>query len=135
MKSKYVSLSKDFTIKHSTSTSALYCLKSGAIYEIFPDQTEFLQLLDGTLTVDQVKKQYSDNSQSHVLHMFSQMKSISALSFTDVPVFRVFHQDRVPDRRLEAVHLEASGRCNMKCVHCYQAKYVKTGEELSFAET
>lgn len=135
MKKKYVSISENFTMKHSASANILYCLRSGAIYEVFPDQAEFLQLLDGTLTVDQVTNQYSKDSQRYILQMFDQMKSISALSFTDFPAPRVLRQDCVPDRRLEAVHLEASGKCNMKCVHCYQAKYVRTGEELSFAET
>ena len=57
--SKYVLLADDFTIKHSISASILYCLRNGAIYELPPDQVEFLQLLDGTSTLDQVIKQYS----------------------------------------------------------------------------
>jgi radical SAM protein with 4Fe4S-binding SPASM domain len=134
MNKKYVSLSENFTVKHSTSTSILYCLRNGAIYELLSDQVEFLQLLNGTSTMDQIVEQYFKESRRRVLMIFEQLRSISALKLTDKPALRVLRQDKAPETRLESVHLEASGRCNMRCVHCYQAKYVKTGEELSFTE-
>jgi len=109
-------------------------LRNGTIYELLSDQAEFLQLLNGTSTADQIVEQYFEESRPHVLGILEQLKSISALKLTDKPALRTLRQDRAPDRRLESVHLEASGKCNMRCVHCYQAKYVKIGEELSFTE-
>ena len=99
-----------------------------------PDQVDFLQLLDGALTVEQVTAQYSDESKSEVVQFLEKMKGISALQFADIPGSRILQLNRVPDRRLESVHLEASGKCNMRCVHCYQAKYVKSGAALSHTE-
>lgn len=134
MNSQYMSLAGDFTMKHSVTSSTLYCLKNGAIYELQPDQVDLLQLLDGTSTVDQVMAQYSDESKSEVVQFLDQMKEITALRFTDVPEPRILQMNKVPDRRLESVHLEASGKCNMRCVHCYQADYVKSGVALNHAE-
>ncbi len=134
MPNQYVSLAGDFTLKHSTSMSTLYCLRNGTTYELTADQVEFLQSLDGTNTVEQILKQYAKTSRVDVLQFIDQLKNISAVEFTNASAPRVLGRNQVPDRRLEAVHLEASGKCDMKCVHCYQAEYVKSGEELSFDE-
>ena len=122
-------------MKHSVSTSTLYCLRNGAIYELQPDQVDFLQLLNGTLTTNQVMEQYSWESKSEVVQFLERMNEVSALRFTVAPEPRALQQSRVPERRLESVHLEASGKCNMRCVHCYQAKYVQSGAALSHIET
>ncbi len=131
---KYVLLADDFTIKHSISASILYCLRNGAIYELLPDQVEFLQLLNGVSTLDQVIKQYSKKSRPDVLRLLGRLENIAALKFANKPKLRIMQKNKVPDKRLESVHLEASGKCNMKCVHCYQAKYLKAEEELNFSE-
>ena len=134
MNGQYISLDENFTMKHSVSKSTLYCLKNGAIYELQPDQADLLQLLDGTITDEQVMAQYSDESKPEVVQFFKQMREISALRFTTTPEPKRLQLNRVPDRRLESVHLEASGKCNMRCVHCYQAKYVESGAALSHIE-
>lgn len=131
---KYVLLADDFTMKHSISASILYCLRNGAIYELPPDQVGFLQLLNGTSTLGQVIKQYSKKSKPDVLRLLNHLEKIEALKFTDKPTLKIIQRNKVFDKRLESVHLEASSKCNMKCVHCYQAKYLKTKEELSLPE-
>jgi len=134
MDGRYVALSDKYTLRRSTNMDTLYCLIDGGIYDLVPDQAEFIMLLDGTMTLDRVIEQYSEDSKIEVVRLLDQMEDIGAVVFSEQPMNRVMQLGKVPDRRLEAVHLEASGRCNMKCAHCYQSKHAASEEELSFGE-
>jgi radical SAM protein with 4Fe4S-binding SPASM domain len=134
MRDKYVSLSRDFTIKRSDSASILFNLVNGRIYDLSPDQMELIELFDGKMTIAQVLGQYAKSSADGVNKILGELKKISAVTFTRRPVHRVLQKNKVPENKIEAVHLEASGECNMRCVHCYQAKFVETGEKLAFGE-
>lgn len=131
MLTRYVALADDFTLKHSESVSNLYCLRTGSIYELQPDQVDFLQLLDGTRALENLVRQYSDESQPKISSFLKDLRNISAVRFTDTPQPRTLQMKKVPDDRLESVHLEASSACNMSCAHCYQAKYIETGVSLA----
>lgn len=131
MLARYVALADDFTLKQSESVSNLYCLRTGIIYELQPDQADFLRLLDGTCTLEDLVEQYSEESQPEVSSLIESLMSLSALCFTSAPQPRSLQTKKVPDDRLESVHLEASGVCNMSCAHCYQAKYVEAGTTLT----
>ncbi len=134
MKDQYVALSSDFTLKCSSSASVLFNLRYGAVYELTSDQVELVGLLDGTLTFQQLLDLYEDSSKQAVTQMIKQLKTVSAISYSDEQVQRFIQRTEVPDARLESVHLEASGECNMRCVHCYQARYVESKERLKFLE-
>lgn len=130
MLTRYVALDNDFILKHSESVSNLYCLRTGVTYELQPDQTDFLQQLDGTRTIENVMQQYSIESQTEISLFLDDLRNLSALRTTDVPQQRSLPTKKVPDDRLESVHLEASGVCNMTCAHCYQKVFVETGVSL-----
>lgn len=134
MKGKYVSLDDDFTLRHSNEDSTLYCLRNGAIYELYSDQVELMKYLDGSLTVDEILDKYSNESQVEVTQFLESLSQISALCFSNVIKIRQLQLEKAKSRRLESVHLEASGRCNLNCVHCYQAEYVKSKTELTHIE-
>lgn len=130
----YASLARDFVLKRSVSESSLYNLVDGSTFDLLKDQIDFLLLMNGTLTVSQIASQYDSDSQKVIHEFIQQLKSFGAIHLTDHPNPVGLTAEVVPDRRLEFVHLEASGRCNMLCAHCYQAKYVETGEELTLEE-
>ncbi|MCX6787246.1 MAG: radical SAM protein [Candidatus Kaiserbacteria bacterium] len=130
----YVALADDFTLKHSKSVSNLYCLRTGVIYELQPDQTELLQLLDGSCTVEEIVNQYSEDSRVEVMSLIEDLKALSALCFTSECKLRSIQTKKVPDERLESVHLELSGVCNMSCAHCYQKRYVDAKESLGYKQ-
>lgn len=131
---KYLSLTSAFTLKHSISLTTLYCLTNGAAYELEADQADFIQLLDGTCTEEQLIQLYEEGSSTAISQFLAELKEMKAVEELQKSRQRILRSDRVPDRRLESVHLEASGICNMRCVHCYQAEYVRSKSELSYAE-
>jgi radical SAM protein with 4Fe4S-binding SPASM domain len=133
-KAAYVSLARDFALKRSVSENTLYNLVNGATYDLSSDQGEFVLLFDGKKTAQHIMAQYDFASQKVIDKLLHQLESIGAVKFSGVPHSRKITQETVPDKRLEFVHLEASGKCNMFCAHCYQAKHVETKEELAFGE-
>ncbi|OGJ05985.1 hypothetical protein A2456_02465 [Candidatus Nomurabacteria bacterium RIFOXYC2_FULL_36_19] len=131
---KYLSLDKSFMLRHSASESVLHSLRTGATYILFDDQIELIYLLNGAKTLQQIIYLYSKSSRNKVVELLAKLKQVGALSFTDKPQPRTFITDKVPDHRLEAVHLEASAECNMRCVHCYQGDLIASGLKLNLTE-
>jgi len=132
MKNNFLSLSKKFILRHSFSESILQNIESGATYKLEKDQIEFIYLLDGTNRFSDIKAMYSRNSISKLTDILKNLKNLNAVEFLDYVQKRTFVKNKVPDRRLESVHLEASGVCNMKCVHCYQGNLIVNKDKLDF---
>lgn len=132
MEKPFLLLSKKFMLRHTFSESILQNLENGAVYKLGQDQVEFIHLLDGTKKLSEIKKMYSKNSIQILNDFLSNLKNLNAIESIESVSQRFFRKDKVVDRRLESVHLEASGECNMRCVHCYQGDLIKNKEELSF---
>ncbi len=131
---KYLLLDKGFVLRHSTSESILHNLRTGAVYKLFTDQVELIYLLDGTKTLQQIMALYSKSSRKKVTELLAKLGEMKMLSLVDQPQPRTFVTEKVPDHRLESVHLEASAKCNMRCVHCYQGDLIAKGLKLSTQE-
>lgn len=134
MKNQFLLLSDKFMIRSSFSKNVLQNLVNGSIYELTEDQYELICLLDGTKTLSEIKNFYTRNSIKKITEFLEILKNLSAVIFNEKPQRRLFYEEKVPDRRLESVHLEASGKCNMKCVHCYQGDFIENMDELNQTE-
>lgn len=134
MKKKILLLSKKFMLRNTFSKSVLQNLVNGAVYELEQDQVDFICLLNGTRSFYQIKSIYSKNSRSILDDFLQNLKTLGAIEYINDAQERFFRRDKVLDRRLESIHLEASGICNLRCVHCYQGDLIENKEELSFEE-
>ena len=121
-----LSLSRDFALRQSEAQSFLQDLRNGCTYHLQDDQAEFVRLLDGTKTLEEMKIEYDDDSQEVIKHFSEHIQTLGAIATEGVRSFA----EPVPDCRLEAVHFEPSGVCNMRCVHCYKGTHVKNKNAL-----
>ena len=120
-------------LRQSKSESLLQDLQTGANYPLESDQAEFIRFLDGTKTRSEILGDYDEGSHIVITNFLEKLSGLGAISTDGLE--RVFYEP-VPDLRLEAVHFEPSGVCNMRCAHCYQGSHVKNSLTLpeSFVE-
>ncbi len=128
-----LSLHRNFVLRQSKSESLLQDLQTGANYPLESDQAEFIRFLDGTKTRSEILGDYDEGSHIVITNFLEKLSGLGAISTDGLE--RVFYEP-VPDLRLEAVHFEPSGVCNMRCAHCYQGSHVKNSLTLpeSFVE-
>ena len=133
---RYPLLSDKFVLRESDSQKSLYSLKNGDNYDLTAEQLNFLLLLDGRLPLNKVIQFYDSESRGNAEDFLKNLLAIGAVDFKEERLSRPRNllSKKVPDERLESVHLEASSECNMKCVHCYQNKYMQRKERLGFSE-
>lgn len=131
MKKKFILLSKKFVLRRTFSGSILQNMEFGEVYKLDEDQVEYIYLLDGTNKLAEIKRMYSKSSINNLVELHNKLVDLGAIEYIDTPQKRIFRKDKVRDIRLESVHLEASGLCNLRCVHCYQGDLVVSSKELS----
>jgi radical SAM protein with 4Fe4S-binding SPASM domain len=132
MQSQFVALADSYTIRGSESEQVLFSLRSGTRYDLTREQFDFLTQLSGQDTLETIINQYDEKSQQVIKKFLTNLQTIGALQFMTEKIFRELPQEVVPDIRLEAVHLENSSRCNLRCVHCYQGDQYPLVENLTF---
>lgn len=121
-------------MKGSEKEKILYNLHNGKRYVIDHDQYEFLSLLDGKTTLKDLLKGYNDASQTIIKEFIIKLQGIRAVEVVVEPHRRKISKHLTTDPRLQSVHLEFTGQCNMQCAHCYQGSYLKIPNELTTSE-
>lgn len=134
MKDENIVLSDNFTIKGSVKEQVLLNLITKERYELQSGQWDLICLFNGENKLKDILKKYDERSGPIVIDFIEKLKSIGAVFSTKDKACRNLNANLVPDMRLQAVHLEASSNCNMKCVHCYQGDLYSASENLSFEE-
>ncbi len=134
MKSQFVALTDGYTIRGSKSEQVLLSLKGGTRYDLTREQFDFLTQFNGQNTLETIVNQYDKKSRRVIEEFLANLQIINALRFTTKKIFRELPQEVVPDIRLQAVHLENSSRCNLRCAHCYQGDKYPVNENLTFKD-
>lgn len=134
MEKGYIVLHERYTLKGSDIEKFLFDLQNGAKYPLNAEQFNFLSLCDGSHAIEEVITYYNIDSQKVILDFIANLQTIDAIYFSTTREKRDFPMQTVPDIRLQAVHLEFTSKCNMKCMHCYQEPYLRHSDDLSFAE-
>lgn len=134
MDNQFISLADDYTIRGSESEQVLLNLKNGARYDLTREQFDLLTQFSGQNTLQATAGQYDQESQQVIRDFLVNLQTIGALRFTTDKTFRELPQEVVPDIWLEAVHLENSSRCNLRCAHCYQGDQYPVAGSLTFDE-
>lgn len=130
-----VFLTEGFVIKGSKEEQVLLNLYRGTRYELDHDQYKMLTLCDGRLRLSEILSQYDVTSQQVVLNFIDNLVTAGAINFTGnckKGVTKIKKLVSAP--RLQAVHLEATSGCNMKCAHCYQGKRYPLSDNLRLEE-
>jgi len=130
----YIVLSDGYTIKGSKNEQVLLNLIDGARYDLEPEQFDFLSLCDGSFRLAEILTQYDEESQAVIHDFINNLKEIGAICFVDKKTCRKLHGNLVSIPRLQAVHLEATSRCNMRCAHCYQGELYPVSDNLTLEE-
>ena len=132
MEKKYVSISKKFVLKNSENGTILLNLENGNIFNLKNDQIEFILLLDGTRQLSEIIELYKVESLEIISLFLKNLESLGVIVYKSI-VEKIFFESKiVKSPRLESVHLEATGKCNMRCVDCYQGDLVLNGVNLQF---
>jgi len=127
-----IRLSDRFNVHASVTERILQDVTTGAKRLLDEDQYEFVLLLDGALGRQELLAQYDDESLEVVREFLATLEGIGAIAESDAGLMRSFIGKPVPDIRLNAVHLEAFGQCNMRCAHCYQGELYRNVPGLSW---
>ncbi len=127
-----IRLADRFNVHASFSERILQDVTTGAKRLLDEDQYEFVLLLDGELDRAGLLAQYDDESLEVVGEFLATLQDIGAITESDDGKGRSFIKTPVPDIRLNAVHLEAFGQCNMRCAHCYQGELYRNVPGLSW---
>lgn len=131
---KVITLSDFYTLKGSFSKQYLFDLRTMKRFLLDAEQFQFLSLCTGDSTLTEIIKEYDTKSQKIIFEFVGFLKKIKAIEFKKERKQRRF-LDLVKNPRLRLVHFEITGNCNMKCVHCYQKKYLHQPQnEISFKE-
>ncbi len=132
-RNQYVAVAKPFVLKGSHTERFLVNLRTRRRYALDEEQSALLELCDGTRRVQKILAEYDSDSQAVVEEYFDKLVEVQAVAFTDVPAPREFRPS-VADPQLQSVHFEFTSRCNMRCLHCYQASYLCRRDDLTFDE-
>lgn len=130
----FLTLSKNFAIKGYNEGSILFNLVTGEKYELGKDQVDFILLCDGNATFAELIQDYGQGSKKTVLDFIKNLETIGAVECSQNSRPRVIYVNTVPELRLQLVHLEATSRCNMCCLHCYQGEMYPVKENLDIEE-
>lgn len=130
----YIVLSESFTLKRSKKEKILLDLVNGKRYILGEDQFDFLLQLNGLSTIDEILKEYDKKSKEIILIFVEELKNIGAVNYLYNLKQRRFHLRKVPELRLQLLHLEATSKCNMRCAHCYQGEMYPVSENISIEE-
>ncbi|MCL5407552.1 MAG: radical SAM protein [Patescibacteria group bacterium] len=130
----YIALEDNFTLRSSESEKTLLDLQTGEKYVIANDQFEFLAACDGSKKLAEISSEYNKASRKVIANLISNLNTIEAIKFSDSPHQRILPIHTVDEPRLMGVQLEATSRCNMKCVHCHQGDFYSHFQDLSLAE-
>jgi len=132
---KYVGLAGDFTLKGSTQQQFLFNLRRpNEKFTLEEDQFAFLKVCDGRKTIRDILADYDADSQQTIMDFLNSLKKVGAVSLTEKPCPCRIGMELAPEPRLQAVHFEATSRCNMRCAHCYYGDRINAGNDLSLAE-
>lgn len=134
MQNGYVSLAQTHTIRGSSHEQQLIDLRLGRKFTIDEDQFGFLSLCDGSRTLETIMSLFDKESEPFINDILQEISGMGALVFTPTPNTRSLPQTLVPHIRLQAVHLEATSTCNMRCAHCYQGDRYDTSPNLTWEE-
>ncbi len=134
MTDEFVSLAATHTIRGSEREQQLIDLRLGRKYVISKDQFDFLSLCDGTRTLSAIMAMYDKESEHYVTELFRELTELGAVTSSPTSIPRQLPKTLVPDIRLQAVHLEATSSCNMRCAHCYQGDRYKDSPDLTWEE-
>lgn len=130
----FVRLNDSFIIKGSEDLQVLYDLRRGHNYDLDSEQYELVKMCDGEHTLESIYSKYDSKSLGFIQEFVSNLINKGAIELLEEPIHRTPSSKLVSGIRLESVHLEASGRCNMSCAHCYQGRFLDSGDSLSFDE-
>ena len=132
---KYVGLADDYALKGSTKQQFLFSLRRpNEKFILEEDQFVFLKTCDGCRTIRNILADYDVDSQQTVIGFLSSLIEVGAVILTERPYPCRVDIELVPEPRLQAVHFEATSRCNMGCVHCYYGNRLNARNDLSLEE-
>lgn len=131
--SRFVSLTKWYSLKGSITEQFLFNLCTREKFVLDAEQYSFLRLCNGERPLSEILSEYDSDSQKIALEFLENLQRIEAICFTAKKNPREF-PDLVKDPQLQSIHFELTSRCNMKCLHCYQESYLGQSKDLTFEE-
>lgn len=131
---RYIKLADDFVVKGSESEQVLASLRRHNKYFLNSQQFEFLKLCDGKRTEQDILLMYHPDDHLTVKEYLVLLQDIGAIEISQTCSSRSICAELVPDMRLQAVHFEITGGCNMRCAHCYQGDIHDFSSDLTLKE-
>lgn len=131
--SKFVNLTKLYTLKGSLSDQYLFNLRTREKFTLDWEQYSFLRMCNGQKRLSEILSEYDSNSQKVVHEFFENLQQIGTIYLVEERSSRNF-PDLVVNPQLQSIHFELTSRCNMRCLHCYQESYLRQPTDLTFKE-
>lgn len=123
-----------FSIKRYEREQVLLDLVDGSRYDLEADQLDFLILCDGTKTVQEILDLYEEDFQQIVRDFIDNLLDKKVILFIETSQKINVCGKLILDPRLEYVHIEATSKCNMRCIHCYQGETYPVSKNLTVNE-
>ena len=129
---KYIKLAERFSIKGDYEHIVLFDMKTGKRFSLSLPHKKFVELCDGCMSEEEL---FDNGSKASGLDGDSINNFLKTLKKIDA----INTQDKKSKRRisyiaegsqLRIVQWELTGLCNLKCLHCYQYKYLENNSDL-----
>lgn len=132
---RYMYLDPKFTVCYMDGEFSLIDISQDIFYELHDDQIEVVRLLSGEYTLETIRELFDAVSQEYLDAFLENLVQLGAIAYTE-DTCKQFHMPtprKYPE--LYSIHFEVTGRCNLKCEHCYNAQYAqKVDDELTTDE-
>lgn len=113
-------LNQDFIIKGTIKKPFLFNLKEGSRFYINKDQFDLILSLPFS---NKIYSNYFLKDRENLKEFIGELINLRILSNKGQKPLFIHQKNPI----LEHVHLDITNRCNLKCLHCYQERYLGKG--------
>ncbi len=117
---KFFTLNPDCILVSGALRGALYDLKSGKIFSIDQNSAKILERLENGSNLGTALEN-TDFGIEELLGYLSHLEILGLGKFVDNDYPRKKIEIKKPKEELNFIHLELTERCNLHCLHCYNA--------------
>lgn len=102
-------------------------------YEITQKQFNFIKKLNGRLAIKEIIDNCNNNDWIKARKFFEALDEKKAIKYVNSGIRKGFYESKARQFFYDA-HFEFESKCNFRCRHCYQEKYIDTFKDMSIKE-
>lgn len=124
---KNLTLSPYYFIKGTEENTYLHNIKSGDLFKLTANQYRVILKIAKGINQKKLLDSYPQKEKENVKKFLDNLKDIGALNHGKGRNFTQLSKEP----HLQSVHWEITGKCNLKCKHCYQENFLGFHKDLT----